>query len=43
MVVQRKAVREIKAHLMTEDRNGAGAGSVTLLHAVGEDALHQVG
>ena len=39
---QRKAVGEIEAHLMAEHRQRAGAGAVALLHAVGEDVLHQV-
>src|SRR5262245_502590 len=39
---ERKALGEIKAHLMPEHRQRAGAGAVTLLRTVGEDPLHQV-
>ena len=39
---QREAFGEIETHLMPEHRDGPGAGAVALLHAVGEDALHQI-
>ena len=42
VVTQRKAVGEIEAHLMAEHRQRAGAGAVALLHALAEDAFHQV-
>ena len=38
----REAVRQPEAHLMAEHRQRAGAGTVVLLHAVGENAFHQV-
>ena len=41
VVMQRKAVGEIEAHLMAEHRQRAGAGAVALLHAVGEHVFHQ--
>src|SRR5256885_13362576 len=34
---ERKASAEIEAHLMAEDRQGAGAGAVVFFHAVGEN------
>jgi hypothetical protein len=39
---QRKAVGEIEAHLMAEHRERAGTGAVALLHALFQDAFHQV-
>jgi hypothetical protein len=39
---QREAVCETKAHLVAENRDRPGPGAVALLHAVGEDAFHQV-
>ena len=39
---QRKPVRQIEAHLVTEHRKRAGAGAVALLHAGVQHALHQV-
>ena len=42
VVTSGKPVGEVEAHLMAEHRQRAGAGAVVLLHAVGEDPLHQV-
>ena len=39
---QRKAVVELKAHLMAEHRERAGAGAVVLFHATAKDMFHQV-
>ena len=39
---QRKAARQVEAHLMAEDRAGADAGAVALFDALGEHAFHQV-
>ena len=39
---QRKAFGQVEAHLMAEHRQRAGAGAVALLHAVGENVLHQI-
>ena len=39
---QRKAFGQIEAQLMAEHRERAGAGAVALLHAVGENVLHQI-
>ena len=39
---QRKAVREIEAHLVAEDRKRAGAGAVAFFHARLEHRLHEV-
>ena len=37
-----KPPRQIEAHLMAEDRQGADAGAVALFHALGEHAFHQI-
>ena len=42
VVTQRKALREVEAHLVAEHRQRAGAGAVVLLAPVGENAFHQV-
>src|SRR6185437_5424803 len=39
---ERKAAPKIEPHLMAEDRARAGAGPVALLHALFQDAFHQV-
>ena len=39
---QRKALRQVEAHLMAENRAGADAGAVALFDAFGEHAFHQV-
>ena len=39
---QRKAGGKVEPHLMAEDRAGADAGAVALLHALGEHAVHEV-
>src|SRR5258707_1753947 len=39
---QREAAAEIEAHLMRKPRQGAGAGAVTLAHALGPDPAHQL-
>ena len=39
---QRKAVGQIEAHLMAEDRQRAGAGAVALLHARLQHFFHQI-
>ena len=39
---ERKALGEVEAHLVPENRERAGAGAVALLHALGEDAFHQI-
>ena len=42
VVTQRKAARQIEAHLMAEDRARADAGAVALFDALGEHAFHQI-
>ena len=39
---QRKAVGQIEAHLVAEDRARARAGAVALFHALFEDQFHQI-
>src|SRR6267378_1775214 len=39
---QREAAAEIEAHLVRKHRQGAGAGPVTLAHALGPDPAHQL-
>src|SRR2546423_5902410 len=39
---QREAVGEIEVQLVPERRERAGAGAVALLHALAQDAFHQV-
>jgi len=39
---ERKALGEVEAHLVPEHRQGAGAGAIMLLDAVGENPLHQL-
>ncbi len=39
---QRKPLGEVEPHLVTEHAQGAGAGAVGLLHALGEHPVEQV-
>ena len=39
---QRETARQVKAHLVAEDRARADAGAVALFDALGEHAFHQV-
>src|SRR5262249_48041039 len=39
---QRKALRQVEPRLVAEYRQRTGPGAVVLLHAVGENVLHQV-
>ena len=39
---QREALLQVEAHLITEDRDRAGAGSVVLAYAVREHMVQQV-
>lgn len=36
-----KAFRQIEAHLIAEDRAGAGAGPIGFIHACGVDVAHE--
>jgi hypothetical protein len=38
----REALGQVEAHLVAEDRQGAGPGAVPLLHSLVEDAADQV-
>jgi hypothetical protein len=39
---ERKARAEIKAHLMAEDRQSAGPGTVAFRRAAGKNPFHQI-
>jgi hypothetical protein len=38
----RESGGQIEAHLMAEDRQGAGAGAVVFFHAVGKNTFEQI-
>ena len=42
VVTSGKPCGQIEAHLMAEDRAGAGAGAVALFHAVAKGFIHQI-
>ena len=42
VVTRGKPLRQIEAQLMAENRAGADAGAVALLHAFGQHALHEI-